>query len=68
LEVKKVGDLIFRVVDKENKFEVYFYEVKATGIPKVKESDKVSSEWIYLTLEELEKEEVIPDLMKAIRK
>ena len=68
LEVKKVGNLIFRVVDKENKFDVYFYEVKAVGIPKVKEPDKVSSEWIYLTLEELEKEEVIPDLMEAIRK
>lgn len=68
LEVKEVGDLIFRVVDKENKFDVYFYEVRVTGIPKAKEPDKVSSEWVYLTLKELEKEEVIPDLMEAIRR
>ena len=68
LEVKEIGDLIFKIVDRENKFDVYFYEVKVIGIPRVKEPDKVSSEWVYLTLEELEKKEVIPDLMEAIRK
>lgn len=68
LEVKEIGDLVSRIIDKENNFDVYFYEVKVIGIPKVKEPDKVSSEWVYLTLEELEKKEVIPDLMEAIRK
>ncbi|CAG8792090.1 9137_t:CDS:2, partial [Cetraspora pellucida] len=40
LEVKQVGDLIFRFIDKKNKFDIYFYEVKTAGKPKEKEHDK----------------------------
>ncbi|CAG8849345.1 13141_t:CDS:2, partial [Racocetra persica] len=40
LEVKKIGDLVFRFIDKESRFDIYFYEVKAVGKPKAKEPDK----------------------------
>ncbi|CAG8833034.1 23367_t:CDS:2, partial [Gigaspora margarita] len=68
LEVEEVGDLIFRFIDKESKFDIYFYEVKAVGKPKVKEPDKVSSEWIYLTLEELEKKKVVLEKLGDIKR
>ncbi|CAG8730441.1 18862_t:CDS:2, partial [Racocetra fulgida] len=51
LEVKQVGDLVFRFIDKESKFDIYFYEVKVV---------------VYLTLEELEKKEVVLGLVEAI--
>jgi len=42
---------ILSSLNKKSKLDIYFYEVKAIGIPKVKELDKVGSEWVYLSLE-----------------
>jgi mutator protein MutT len=43
LDVKSVGKLLFRFIDKKNKFDIYFYKVETTGKPKTKEPNKLNS-------------------------
>ena len=43
MDVKAISKLLFQFSDHQNKFEVYFYKVEATGQPKVKEPNKLSS-------------------------
>jgi 8-oxo-dGTP pyrophosphatase MutT (NUDIX family) len=31
LDIKSIGNSVFRYSDTENKFEIYFYEVKSQG-------------------------------------
>jgi 8-oxo-dGTP diphosphatase len=44
MDIKAMSKLLFRFSDHENKFEVYFYKVEASGQPKAKEPDKLNSE------------------------
>jgi len=43
MDTKAVSKLLFRFSDHENKFEVYFYKVEASGQPKAKEPHKLNS-------------------------
>ena len=68
MNVELISELIFRFMDKENKFDVYFYQVKACGEPKVKEPEKLNSEWVYLPIDELRKKDMVPALSEFIKK
>jgi len=43
LDVKSVDKLLFRFIDKKNKFDIYFYKAEVIGKPKMKEPNKLNS-------------------------
>lgn len=68
MDTKAISELLFRFSDHENKFEVYFYKVEATGQPRAKEPSKLNSEWVYLELDELQKKDTVPALSELLKK
>ena len=68
MEVKSISNLLFKFADWENDFFVYLYQVEAVGKPQSKESGKLQSDWIYLSIDEIWKKDIVASLSEFIKK